>query len=64
MIFSLLFLTVLNIHLEPNNVPQQKNKSVDNVDIIQEMIYSSKTDKLFANNKVTHILWTIKFIRQ
>ena len=64
MIFSLLFLTVLNIHLAPNNVPQQRNKSVDNVDKIQEITLSSKTDKLFVSDKVTHILWTIKFIRQ
>jgi hypothetical protein len=64
MIFSLLFLTVLNIHLRPNNVPQQTNKSVDNVDIIQEITHGSKTDKLFVSDKVKHILWTIKFIRQ
>ena len=64
MIFYLLFLTVLKIHLESNNVPQQRNKNIDNVDIIQEMIFSSKTDKLFVSDKVTHILWTIKFIKQ
>ena len=64
MIFSLLFLTVLSIHLAPNNVPQQRNKSVDNVDKIQEITLSSKTDKLFVSDKVKHILWTIKFIRQ
>ena len=47
-----------------NNVPQQTIKSVDNIDIIQEITHGSKTDKLFVSDKVKHILWTIKFIRQ
>ena len=58
-------LTVLNIH-HTHLIMFQKQclRSVDNVDIIQEISHDSKTDKLFVSDKVTHILWTIKFIRQ
>ena len=47
----------MKIHLAPNNAPQPRNSSVDNVDMIQAIfIENGKTTQLFASDKVTHKL--------
>ena len=45
-------------------VVQSKSKFIPRVNGGNDYFNFSKTDKLFLSGKVTHILWTIKFIRQ
>ena len=56
LIFTLLFLAVLNIHLAPKNAPNPRNNSVENVDIIQTINKDSKTNQLLACDKMAHDL--------
>ena len=56
MILSLLFLTVLKIHLALNNAAQPSKRSVENVEMKQIIEKYSKTDQLFASDKVTQKL--------
>ena len=56
LIFTHLFLTVLNIHPAPKNAPNPINNSVENVDIIKTIYQDSKNNQLSAGDKMAHDL--------